>query len=87
MPDTDGTYGAPMGRYNILPTFNGTQYKPTKGILTRRVYLNSGGYDRGGAYWGHSPGNPLFVSYTRDLSYVVFIRKVWSKDLGKWVAQ
>jgi hypothetical protein len=29
-------------------------------LYLRRVHLNSGGYDTGGAYWGH--GMPLFVA-------------------------
>ena len=87
MPDTDGTYGAPMGRSNLYPIVNGTEYKPTKGTFTRRVHLNSGGYDRGGAYWGHDMDSPLFVEYTPDLAYIRFFRKHWVKEgfSGHWV--
>ena len=44
-------YGAPMGRHT------GPDYLETEAgrIYLRRVPLDSGGYDRGGAYWGHGP--------------------------------
>ena len=69
--------GAPMGRVDIGS-------KPAKGVFSRRVHLNSGGYDRGGAYWGGNMNKPLFVEYSRDLGYVRFFRKVWRKDLNQW---
>lgn len=54
-PPVNATYGAPMGRpsrFN-LDTDAGPLY-------LRRVPINSGGYDRGGAYWGL--GAPLFCA-------------------------
>lgn len=58
-------YGAPMGR-------SGIGEKPaTKKIFDCYIPM-SGGYDRGGAYWG-LPDN-VRVSYTRDLSYIEFYR-------------
>lgn len=53
-PDVSSKYGAPMGRHtgpNYLETCAGKLY-------LRRVRINSGGYDDGGAYWGI--GQPLF---------------------------
>lgn len=44
-------FGAPMGR------FTGPEFLTGK-VSLRRVRLNSGGYDRGGAYWGL--GQPLY---------------------------
>jgi hypothetical protein len=59
-------YGAPMGRSDMGE-------KPTnERIFKRRVYLDSGGYDSGSAYWGI--GKPLFVEYNADLTYVRFYR-------------
>ena len=59
-------FGAPMGRFN-----KGT--KPTdKRIFDRAVHLDSGAYDKGGAYWGF-PSN-LRVQYTSDLEYICFYR-------------
>lgn len=45
-PQVDCKYGAPMGRVSIVTDCDGK-------VSLRRVPLNSGGYDRGGAYWGH----------------------------------
>lgn len=59
-------YGAPMGRNNRYPD-PGDLRK-----YDRRVYLDSGGYDKGGAYWGI--GAPLRVEFTADLSFVRFYR-------------
>lgn len=60
-------YGAPMGRRNVGE-------KPTDGtkVFDCRVPLDSGAYDKGGAYWGF-PSN-LRVRYTKDLTFVEFYR-------------
>lgn len=44
-------YGAPMGRtsYGV----NCVEDAPAKSVRLFRVNLDSGGYDDGGAYWGH----------------------------------
>lgn len=52
-PKVNARYGAPMGR----PSF-GHGADPTTPFSLVRVPLNSGGYDRGGAYWGI--GQPLY---------------------------
>jgi len=62
-------YGAPMGRANVNPS----QPQPEKTVFDCAVKLDSGGYDKGGAYWGL--GSQLRVSYTKDLSYIFFYRK------------
>lgn len=55
-PNVHSKYGAPMGR-------NSFQAKTLQGKCHMvRVPLDSGGYDRGGAYWGI--GAPLF--YVED---------------------
>jgi hypothetical protein len=53
-------YGAPMGR------FTGAYFLDTDAgkVYLRRVYLDNGGYDKGGAYWGH--GEPLFEAMDQD---------------------
>ena len=53
-------YGAPMGRHT------GPDYLATEAgrIYLRRVPLNSGGYDAGGAYWGC--GAPLWEAQDQD---------------------
>ena len=61
-------YGAPMGRMNV-----GDCPLPFQGrIYDCRVPLDSGGYDKGGTYWGF-PSN-LRVRYVKDLSYIHFYR-------------
>jgi hypothetical protein len=35
------------------------RFAPSAKCYLRRVYLNAGGYDQGGAYWGH--GEPLLL--------------------------
>jgi hypothetical protein len=55
-PETNvsSQYGAPMGR-------GGGRLSDLRGrVSVRRVRLNSGGYDKGGAYWG--TGAPLFYA-------------------------
>lgn len=61
-------FGVPMGRFS-----NNKSEKPSNvRIFDRKVQLDSGAYDKGGAYWGFP--NNLRVQYTKDLSYVFFYR-------------
>lgn len=46
-------YGAPMGRTSYCAT-NGPK------LYVSRIHLDSGGYDNGGAYWGH--GAPIYAA-------------------------
>ena len=55
LPNVSSKYGAPMGRF----TQHSDPTLPYKFSLAR-VYLDSGGYDNGGAYWGS--GAPLYVA-------------------------
>lgn len=64
--DVSGRYGAPMGRSDY-----GTPENATGKIRLFRVVLDSGGYDDGGAYWGH--GGALYCA-TDDADYRQFIR-------------
>lgn len=50
-------YGAPMGRDSHLADLTGRCH-------LARVRLDSGGYDKGGAYWGR--GQPLFCAWDDD---------------------
>ena len=49
-------YGASMGRPDHI-----AEAETVAKIHLERVRLNSGGYDPGGAYWGH--GAPLYVAW------------------------
>jgi hypothetical protein len=53
-PNVNCQYGAPMGRPSHFPH----SIEPGARAYLRRIPINSGGYDRGGAYWGL--GDPLW---------------------------
>lgn len=64
-PPVSGRYGAPMGRPNrdSYTDKQGNTHRLTVTANARpfhlvRVRLDAGGYDSGGAYWGH--GAPLY---------------------------
>lgn len=73
-------YGAPMGRANkgkepitITSGRNNRIVKKNQTkVYQKRVRLDYGGYDSGGAYWGI--GSPLYVRFTKDLQYVEYFR-------------
>jgi len=58
-------YGAPMGRYTG-PDFLDEGACP---IYLRRIPLDGGGYDSGGAYWGL--GAPLYSAQDQDGNTVI----------------
>lgn len=80
-PKVSCKYGAPMGRpsHNVLTDKQGRTFELTATTDARpfrlvRCPLNSGGYDRGGAYWGL--GAPLYY-YEGPLSDIDgFVRGV-----------
>ena len=59
-------YGAPMGRHE-----NASDPGDEK-VYVCHVPLDSGGYDRGGAYWGH--GQRLFHVATAKGDFSIFTR-------------
>lgn len=59
-PDVDCRFGAPMGRHTG-PNYLETSAGP---LCLRRVPIDRGGYDRGGAYWGI--GTPLWYVEDQD---------------------
>jgi hypothetical protein len=56
-PEVSGRYGAPMGRPDGM-------IDDGEPLYLRRIRINSGGYDDGGAYWGL--GAPLYAYGTGD---------------------
>lgn len=58
--EVNSTYGAPMGRREYR---NPGDLAP-RTVRLFRVRLDSGGYDDGGAYWGH--GDPLYCATLTD---------------------
>lgn len=65
-------YGAPMGRGVSEDLLRGR-------VSLRHVRLDSGGYDSGGAYWGH--GIPLYYAEGAESGYV-YVRAM-SRDYAK----
>jgi hypothetical protein len=49
-PAVNCQYGAPMGRSS--DHLSGLIVEPQEKVTLRRIRINSGGYDSGGAYWG-----------------------------------
>lgn len=65
LPKVDCVRGAPMGRSewgSFLPLIENKI-----GLCLRRVSLNQGGYDRGGAYWG---GYDLWIAFSQKTNEV-----------------
>lgn len=69
-------FGAPMGRTDNPPKFFGDLDQNWDGIpyFDRIVPLDSGGYDKGGAYWGYLRNEPLRVRYSKDGQFWQFYR-------------
>jgi DUF971 family protein len=73
-------YGAPMGRANIgkqpVTVTSGKNCHIVKKnqvkVYEKKVHIIDG-YDIGGIYWGY-PSN-LYVRFTKDLSYIEYVRK------------
>lgn len=67
LPDVNCEYGAPMGRMNHPVS------ELTRTVRLFRVNLDVGGYDDGGAYWGH--GQTLYcATEVRTDGYRAFFR-------------
>lgn len=58
-PNVSTRYGAPMGRHSA-PDLDTTP----RTVRLFKVRLDSGGYDDGGAYWGH--GGTIWAAVDRD---------------------
>lgn len=59
LPAVNCARGAPMGRADWD---DGAPRDLPRKFYLRRINLDSGGYDSGGAYWGH--GAPLYLAET-----------------------
>lgn len=73
-PPVSGKYGAPMGRTTSNTytdkqgrTFEITVDENAKPFRLVRCPLDSGGYDRGGAYWGLGAGLYYFEGPLTDI--------------------
>ena len=74
-PRVNCSRGAPLGRGNI-----GNDFDVMQPLHLKRLPLDSGGYDRGGAYWGH--GAPIYVIHDRDGEFFHTLR-ARSRDAAK----
>lgn len=69
-PNLDCRYGAPMGRAggNLAHDYDdGTPWR------ARRVHLDAGGYDRGGAYWGCRYGETRLFAVQDGYGNVAYV--------------
>jgi len=71
--------GASMGRSNIILS---EDIESTVKAYLQPVYLDSGAYDKGGAYWGF--GQPLYVCFFDGINEgnEMFVR-AWSREDAK----
>jgi hypothetical protein len=67
LPDVSSKFGAPMGRGSA----HSTEAQSPK-LRMARVRLDNGGYDNGGAYWGH--GEPLYHVESENGEIDYFVR-------------
>lgn len=63
-------YGAPMGRHGGSLDHDSPHWKAT------RLNLDSGGYDRGGAYWGVRPSGVSLYAVQDGVGDVIYVDAV-----------
>ena len=74
MTNINSQHGAPMGRCDKVHDYHEKvgHLQPTGKIHMARVYLNQGGYDNGGAYWGI--GGKLYMAWHAQNDFVRYVR-------------
>lgn len=80
IPDCNCKYGAPMGRR----TWGVLEHDEEMKLYLFHVPLDSGGYDRGGAYWGS--GQKLYCATDKpsdDCTYYQFVRANSRKEAAE----
>jgi len=74
-PPVSARYGAPMGRHT-----HPCDLDPEAGrFYLRHIRLNSGGYDAGGAYWGHHQR----LYYVEDGYGGSLFFRAWDREAAK----
>lgn len=81
LPNVSSASGAPMGRRAKHGELSTADQKFT----LRRIPINQGGYDSGGAYWGL--GQPLYLYESEDCKVSDFIRAKDREDAKAKVRQ
>lgn len=77
LPEVDCTYGAPMGRLNR--SWTTAEWPKPRSLRLFTVELDNGGYDNGGAYWGHAmDGTRLYCLAGENV--MEFVRAKSRKD-------
>lgn len=76
VPAVSGRYGAPMGR----PSDAMDHDAPPAIRRASRVPLNSGGYDRGGAYWGTRPRGLHLYAVQDGMGNLAFVDAATSQE-------
>lgn len=76
-PQANCRYGAPMGRHSV------SDLDTSGKLYLSRVHLNSGGYDAGGAYWGH--GQPLWA--VSDETDTIYLRAASREDAKRKIRE
>lgn len=82
LSNVSSTYGAPMGRVEKPNHYSEpiSSFAKLGPVSLRRIPLNSGGYDDGGAYWG--TGQPLYHAISDCGKFEKFTRAS-SRDRAK----
>jgi len=72
LTDVSSPYGAPMGRSNVRATDMCLPHK----MHMERLEFEDGDYDKGGAYWGNTPGTAIYWGYGEDdqVQFEMFVR-------------
>lgn len=77
LPKVDTQYGAPMGRLNR--SWTTADWPKPRSLKLTAVALDSGGYDNGGAYWGHAmDGTRLYCLHGENV--LEFVRAKTRKE-------
>jgi hypothetical protein len=93
-PPVSCRYGAPMGRFTgPEPASNGPRLSRSGSDKwhLRKIRLDSGGYDPGGAYWGI--GLPLYWAMNQDGAEVFFrlkrgdYREAFANEESGWASR
>lgn len=72
LSNVSSPYGAPMGRRNI----HATDMKLHHEMRLEELAFEDGDYDKGGAYWGFTPGTAIYWAYGEDeeIQFEHFVR-------------
>lgn len=76
-PDVSCRYGAPMGRMSRVLDSDGEDFSLFR---ASRVPLDSGGYDKGGAYWGQRPRGLSLYAVQDGMGNVAFVDARSNRD-------